>query len=127
MERRVRLRCANDVQMVYENGRAWKHPLLVLLARPNGLGSSRVGVAASRKVGGSAVRNRSKRLMREAARHLYAQVEQGWDIMLVARGRIVGASEPQVEKALALLLERADLIAKRNLIGAQLGNSVDVT
>ena len=111
MERRSRLRCANDVRMVYENGRAWRHQLLVLLARPNGLNSSRVGVSASRKVGGAAVRNRSKRLMREAARHLYAQIEPGWDIMLVARKYIVGAGELQVEKALALLLGRADLVA----------------
>jgi ribonuclease P protein component len=111
MERRFRLRCTNDVQMVYENGRAWKHPLMVLLARPNGLASSRVGVAASRKVGGATVRNRSKRLMREAARHLYAQIDPGWDILLVARKHIVGASGSQVEEALALLIERANLVA----------------
>jgi len=127
MERRVRLRRPSDVQLVYENGQAWKHPLLVLLARPNDLGSSRVGVAASRKVGGAAIRNRSKRLLREAARHLYTQIEPGWDIMLIARKCIASASESQVEKALAMLLGRADLIPSCDSIGVQQVSSMDVT
>lgn len=112
MERRIRLRRASDVQHVYDEGRSWAHPLLVLIARPNELGFSRVGVTASRKVGGAVDRNRAKRLLREAARHLYPQFESaGWDIVLVARPKIIDVKEPAVEKALASLLERAELYA----------------
>jgi ribonuclease P protein component len=82
---------------------------LVLVARPNDLGFSRVGVTASRKLGGAVTRNRAKRLLREAARRLYPQFEAGWDVMLVARARIVKVKEPEVEDALALLLRRAGL------------------
>jgi ribonuclease P protein component len=109
MERRNRLRRASDVRRVYDEGKSWSHPLLVLIARPNGLGFSRVGVAASRRVGNAVARNRAKRLMREAARHLYPQLNTGWDVMLVARTRIVGVKEPQVEKALKSLLKQAGL------------------
>ena len=45
----------------------------------------------------------------EAARHLYAQFEGGWDIMLVARSAILAVKEPQVEEALVSLLNRARL------------------
>jgi len=109
MERRMRLRRTDDVRRVYDKGRSWAHPLLVLIIRPNGLDFSRVGVTASRRVGGAVARNRAKRLLREAARRLYPQFGAGWDVMLVARVSILKAKEPQVEKALASLLKRAGL------------------
>ena len=109
MERRARLRLTNDVRRIYDEGQSWTHPLLVLIACPNGLDSSRVGVAASRRLGSAAARNRAKRLLREAARHLYPQIETGWDVMLVARSRILEAKCQQVEEALARLLRQAKL------------------
>lgn len=109
MERRIRLRHRNDVRQVCSEGQSWTHPLLVLVARPNGLDRSRVGVTASRKVGSAAARNRAKRLLREAARHLHPQLETGWDVMLIARPKILEAKEPQVEEALARLLRRSSL------------------
>jgi len=109
MERRLRLRRTSDVRQVYEEGKSWVHPSLVLIARPNKLGFSRVGVTASRKVGGAVARNRAKRLMREAARRLYPRFGSGWDVMLVARAAILEMKEPQVEEALASLLRRAGL------------------
>lgn len=109
MERRVRLRRTSDVRRVYDQGRSWAHPFLVLVARPNGLDFSRVGVTASRKLGSAVARNRAKRLLREAARRLYPQLVSGWDVMLVARAGILEVREPQVEEALASLLRRAEL------------------
>jgi ribonuclease P protein component len=97
------------VRRVYGEGRSWAHPLLVLVARPNGLDFSRVGVTASRRVGGAVARNRAKRLLREAARHLYPQLKGGWDVMLVSRAGILKVKEPQVEEALASLFRRAGL------------------
>ena len=107
MERRIRLRHASDVRRVYDEGRSWSHSLLVLVARPNGLDFSRVGVTASRRVGNAVARNRAKRLLREAARSLYPRFGSGWDVMLVARVGILQVKEPQVEEALLSLLRRA--------------------
>jgi ribonuclease P protein component len=76
--------------------------MLVLVARPNGLDLSRVGVTASRKVGGAVARNRARR-------RLYPRLKSGWDVMLVARAAILEVKEPQVEEALASLLRRAGL------------------
>jgi ribonuclease P protein component len=82
----------------------------VLVIRPNNVGFSRVGVTASRNVGSAVERNRAKRLLREAARRLYPLFEsKGWDIMLIARPKLIEVREMTVEKALASLLKRAGL------------------
>lgn len=110
IERRIRLRRSRDVQRVYDEGESWAHPLLVMIVLPNNLDISRVGVTASRSVGGAVERNRAKRLLREAARHLYPEFQsRGWDVMLVARPKLANAGEKDVEKALSSLLERAGL------------------
>ena len=85
------------------------HPLLVLVARPNELDFTRVAFVAGRRVGKAVDRNRAKRLMREAARSIYPRFDPGWDIVLVARHRILGVKEPRVEASLASLARRAGL------------------
>ena len=115
MERRIRLRRTGDVKQVYDEGESWAHPLLVLIVRQNDVGFSRVGVTASRKVGGAVERNRAKRLLREAARHLYPRYEtKSWDMMLVARPGLGDSEEQQVETALISLLERAEVWRQRS-------------
>ena len=110
MERRIRLRRSGDVKRVFDEGESWAHPLLVLIVRRDSKGHSRVGVTASRKVGGAVERNRAKRLLREAARHLYPEYQhEGWDMMLVARPKLLAAKTDEVERALASLLKRAGL------------------
>ena len=111
MERRIRLRRTSDVRRVYDEGQSWTHPLLVLVARPNGLDFCRVGVTASRRGGNAVARNRAKRLLREAARRLSPQFGAGWDVMLIARASVLKVKEPQVEKTLASLLKQAGLNA----------------
>ncbi|HEC33396.1 MAG TPA: ribonuclease P protein component [Chloroflexi bacterium] len=114
MERRVRLRRSADVALIRREGRSWSHPLLVLVARPNGLDLARVGVVASRRLGKAVARNRAKRLLREAARRLHADLKPGWDLLFIARPEILKVKEPQVWEALNLLAKRAGLIAQES-------------
>jgi ribonuclease P protein component len=109
MQRQSRLRDDCDVRRVFEQGQSWAHRCLVLVARPNGLRYSRVGVTASKRVGNAIARNRGKRLLREAARSLYQRLQSGWDIMLVARTSILKLKEQEVEDALRSLLTEAGL------------------
>ncbi len=98
-----------DWQRVRSQGRSWTHPLLVLVACPNDVGHTRVGVAASRRLGGAVARNRARRLLREAARLSYAQIDAGWDLILIARPAVCDARMPQVRQALEILLRRVGI------------------
>ncbi|HNT77614.1 MAG TPA: ribonuclease P protein component [Anaerolineae bacterium] len=111
----MRLRRSADFRQVWAGGRSWAHPLCILWALPNHLGTVRIGLTASRKVGNAVARNRARRLLREAARRLYPRIVTGWDIVLVARASLLAVGEPQVEAGLEQLLHRAALWSPREI------------
>jgi ribonuclease P protein component len=110
VKRAWRLKSEADVQRVWQQGGTWTHPLVVLRARANELGQSRVAFVASKKVGKAVARNRAKRLLRETTRRLYPQIVQGYDLVLIGRRAIVGAALPQIDAAVTELLKRAKLL-----------------
>ena len=105
-----RLRARTDFERLRHEGHTWGHKLLVLVARRNTLGVLRVGVTASKQVGGAVARNRAKRLMREALRVHSPRVTPGWDLLLIARAAILRARMQEVAAAPESLLRQARLV-----------------
>ena len=66
----------------------------------------RVAFVAAKRLGCAVVRNRSKRVLREAARALRLPIE-GRDIILFATPKTRTASPEEMNQALASLLRRA--------------------
>jgi ribonuclease P protein component len=92
------------------SGRSWVNYWLILGALANDLGSVRVGVAASRRVGGAVKRARARRLIREAVRSRLANIPSGWDLVFIARASLGSAAFQDVDSAVAQLLRRAKLL-----------------
>lgn len=69
----------------------------------------RFGVTASRRIGNAVVRNRAKRIMREAVRKIYPGIEYGMDLILVARPGIRTAGMETVLMQLQAQLKQLDL------------------
>jgi ribonuclease P protein component len=74
-------------------------------------GQTQVAFACSRSVGGAVVRNRGRRLMREAWRVLRPRDTGGHLIMFVARPEIVGAGLQDVVEDLERTLAPAGVIS----------------
>lgn len=68
----------------------------------------RVAFIAGKKIGNAVVRNRSKRVLREAA-HATGLPVRGYDILLMATPRTGGAPYGDVQRALARLLKKAGI------------------
>ena len=85
-------------------------PYLVLYARPNRSDKNRVGITVSKKLGHAVVRNRVRRRLREVYRLNEHRVTPGWDIVLVARSRCIGADFQSITKAYLALAEKAGLL-----------------
>lgn len=111
---RHRLKRSSDVVLVRQQGQSWRHPLLILLIRANEQEVSRFAFVASRFVGKAVVRNRVKRLLREAVRHLLPHMAGGWDCLLIARTGLSQASYVEVNTAVAQLLSRANLLRENH-------------
>ena len=73
----------------YARGRSYVHPKLVLYVNKNRLGHTRVGLTATKKVGGAVQRNRARRVMRAALYETLPYNVGGWD--LVFRSQKCGA------------------------------------
>jgi ribonuclease P protein component len=79
-----------DFQRVYDRGVKLHGRYATMFILPNELACARLGIAATRKLGGAVRRNRAKRLIREVFRH--NKVAPGFDIVLVPKRELLDAS-----------------------------------
>ena len=99
MKVRGTLKKNSDFRRLYAKGKSAVTPFLVLYARPNRLGENRLGYTVSAKLGHAVVRNRVRRRLREIYRLNAPRLRQGYDLVVVARSRAVGAPYRVLETA----------------------------
>lgn len=80
------LRKNAEFQRVYERRASASDARLLVFVLRNELPYARLGLSVGRKHGGAVVRNRWKRLLREAFRLSLAELPKGVDIVCIPRG-----------------------------------------
>ena len=86
---------------------------LVLYARANRSNTNRVGITVSKKLGHAVVRNRVRRRLREVYRLNEERFTPGWDIVVVARTRCIGADFQKLTDAYLSLAQKAGLLKQQ--------------
>jgi ribonuclease P protein component len=78
-----RLKSRADIGTVFKQGKSFACSGAKLFALKNDLSHNRIAFVFSRKFGNAVERNRSRRVSREAYRHLQHTIEPGFDLVLL--------------------------------------------
>lgn len=101
-----------EFKRVYRYGRTVVSKYIVLYYCPNGLTVNRIGFSISKKVGTSVVRNRIKRLLKEALLLLDIKLKKGFDLILIARNPSAELSFQETVRELHILCRKGHLYLK---------------
>ncbi len=123
--KRLRVRTNKEFRQAYEQDCAAHGRWMVVFRREGAGAGFRLGVVASRKVGGSPERARAKRRLREAYRlnRRLFEAEQG-DVIVVARRGAVKASWPKLVAEFVQLARKAGFRAAGEAGAADGGQGV---
>jgi ribonuclease P protein component len=101
-----RIKRRQDFQQVYDRGRRVSSRLMTVFILAREGADTRLGIAATRKLGGAVVRNRAKRLVREIfRRHPHPP---GLDIVVIPRAPLLEATFQDIETEYAASLDRRE-------------------
>lgn len=115
---RVRLRARGEFTLVQKQGRRVATTYMTVLALPNSLDCDRLGIIASRRLGGAVTRNQAKRRLREIFRHQHpdtiaARGLRSLDLVVIPRRELVTAPYAVVESDFIGALGRLDRARRR--------------
>lgn len=100
-----------EFQRVYDQGERVRARLMTVMILQTDRPISRLGIAATRKLGGAVVRNRAKRLVREVFRR--ARVPAGLDIVVIPRAEMLDAEYRVIEAEFGYVLRRAGRMPRK--------------
>ncbi len=99
-----RVRRHVDYKKIYDQGSKVHSRYFTMFGLANGTTTGRLGIAATRKLGGAVVRNRAKRVVREIFRH--NKLAPGFDLVVVPKRDLIEASLATLETEFRSSLDR---------------------
>jgi ribonuclease P protein component len=107
------IKSSREIDTLFREAKKAAHPLIIVLAAqtPEGRGrAGRVAFIAGKKLGGAVVRNRSKRVIRAAARRCQGPWA-GYDVLLIARPGTRVAAPDTLDAAIESQLHKLGILS----------------
>ncbi len=89
---------------IYKNGQSVAGAFIVLYRLKNNCDEAQFGITVSKKVGKAVVRNRVRRLIKQAIVNHYRLFDKGYNYVFVARVRANSATLNDIEKNMRYLI-----------------------
>lgn len=106
----ITLKDNRDFRRIYNRGKSFASPLLVTYVLRNRRGEVRIGITTGKKIGKAVMRNRSRRIIKEAFRAVQPDIKQGYDFVFVARTRTTMAKTGDILQTMKKELKDAGVL-----------------
>lgn len=110
MKAALRLRQSRDFARVRRQGKVYRHPVMLLSVCANSLPGNRYGFIVGKAVGAAVARNRCKRRLRALMDAIHGCLQQGYDIVIIARPALLQQPFRELQRIVNVLFRRARLL-----------------
>ena len=106
----VTLKENRDFRRIYARGSSYASGVLVTYVMKNRSQNVRFGITTGKKIGKAVLRNRSRRIIREAFREVAPRIRPGYDLVFVARTRTPFVKSYEILRSMKKELKEAGVL-----------------
>ncbi|MBQ7466683.1 MAG: ribonuclease P protein component [Clostridia bacterium] len=110
LKKEFRLRKKYQFNYVYKVGQSVHGKYLLLVYTKSKNKNIKIGISASKKIGGAVIRNRARRLLRAAVSPYLNDLDSNFNLIIVAKQSINGKKMNVVKQDLETALKKAQLL-----------------
>ena len=110
MKHTAPLKQNHEFRRLYSKGKSAVSPYFVVYCRRTNRPLSRLGITTGVKLGNAVKRNRARRRIRALYRTHEARLAAGYDIVIVARTRVIYGRYAELERSFVQLTKKLGLV-----------------
>ncbi len=112
MKHTISLKYNHVFRRLYQRGKSKASPYFAIYCKKNPWENSRLGITTGVKLGNAVKRNRARRRIRALYRENEVQIKAGYDIVIVARTRVIFARHSQLQQSFVDTMDKLGLIVR---------------
>lgn len=109
----ISLKKNHEFRRLYHKGKSAVSPYFVIYCRKNNREMSRLGITTGVKLGNAVKRNRARRRIRALYRTNEERILSGYDIVVVARTRVIFGNYAELDHSFRKLMKKLELVAEK--------------
>ena len=110
MKHTIPLKQNHEFRRLYSKGKSAVSPYFVVYCRKTSRPASRLGITTGVKLGNAVKRNRARRRIRELYRTREEKLLPGYDIVIVARTRVIYGRHAELVRSFRQLTKKLGLV-----------------